>query len=85
MTVTGPLHEAQVDVTSEGSLTTITLARPEAINALTTPMVRAIDAALDDAEADDRVATVLIQGAGERGLCAGGDIAMFRSPSRWSP
>jgi enoyl-CoA hydratase len=70
---------APVEVVSDGALMTITLTRPEAINALTTPMVRAIDAALDDAEVDDRVAAVLIQGAGERGLCAGGDIAMFRS------
>jgi enoyl-CoA hydratase len=38
-------------------------------------MVTRIAAALDDWEHDDTVATVLLTGAGERGLCAGGDIA----------
>lgn len=61
-----------------GRLGTITLNRPEAINALTTAMVRAIAAALDRWEHDDAVGTILIEGAGPRGLCAGGDIVMFR-------
>ncbi|PPK66618.1 enoyl-CoA hydratase/isomerase family protein [Actinokineospora auranticolor] len=52
----------------------ITLNRPRAINALTHPMVVAIRAALDEWEHDDRVRLVLVDGAGERGLCAGGDI-----------
>lgn len=69
----------QVEIVRDGSLGLITLARPEAINALTTPMVRAIDAALREWEADGSIAAVLLQGAGERGFCAGGDIAMFRA------
>ena len=52
----------------------ITLNRPRALNALTLPMALAIDAALDDWERDDSVRLVLLDGAGERGLCAGGDI-----------
>ena len=58
----------------EGHLGHIILNRPQAINALTHPMVTAIANALDAWEHDDSVATVLITGAGERGLCAGGDI-----------
>jgi enoyl-CoA hydratase len=63
----------------EGRLGAITLNRPGAINALTTTMVRQIAAALDRWEGDEEVQTVLIEGAGDRGLCAGGDIVMFRS------
>jgi enoyl-CoA hydratase len=52
----------------------IILNRPKAINALTHAMVTRIAEALDAWEHDDTVATVLLTGAGERGLCAGGDI-----------
>jgi enoyl-CoA hydratase len=62
-----------------GRLGTITLNRPAAINALTTSMVRKIAATLDRWEHDETVATVLLEGAGDRGLCAGGDIVMFRA------
>ncbi|MGP3534283.1 enoyl-CoA hydratase/isomerase family protein [Microbacterium sp. RD1] len=65
------------DVLAErrGALGVLTLNRPRALNALTHDMVRALTAALAEWEHDDAVATVLITGAGERGLCAGGDIA----------
>jgi enoyl-CoA hydratase len=52
----------------------ITLSRPARLNALTLEMVQQIRAALDQWEADSGVEFVLIDGAGERGLCAGGDI-----------
>ena len=65
--------------TVEGRLGTIALDRPRAINALTTPMVRLIGEMLDRWEDDAAVEAVLIEGAGDRGLCAGGDIVMFRS------
>ncbi|MEV6522335.1 enoyl-CoA hydratase/isomerase family protein [Longispora sp. NPDC051575] len=57
-----------------GRLGRITLNRPRAINALTTEMVRTVQHALDLWAGSDRIRTVLITGAGERGLCAGGDI-----------
>lgn len=52
----------------------ITLNRPKALNALTHPMVQAIRSALGTWENDDRVAHVVIQAAGDRAFCAGGDI-----------
>jgi len=52
----------------------LTLNRPAAMNALTTGMVRKIDKALSDWETDPAVALVVMDGAGERGFCAGGDI-----------
>lgn len=64
----------EVLVDRRGALGHLTLNRPRAINALTHGMVKTIAHALDAWERDDDVATVLITGAGERGLCAGGDI-----------
>lgn len=66
--------EAPVLLSRHGSLGRITLNRPRAINALSRPMVDAIDAALHDWADDPAVRVVMIDGAGERGLCAGGDI-----------
>jgi enoyl-CoA hydratase len=58
----------------------IRLNRPKAINAVTLEMFRDIDKALDAFEADPAVAVILLEGAGERGLCAGGDIrALYES------
>ncbi|MEO6942196.1 MAG: enoyl-CoA hydratase/isomerase family protein, partial [Terrimesophilobacter sp.] len=57
-----------------GALGHILLNRPSVMNALTRGMVLTIARALDEWEYDDSVQTVLITGAGERGLCAGGDI-----------
>lgn len=58
----------------EGGVGYITLNRPKVRNALTTPMVKAITAHLDDWEGDPDVRMVLIRGAGDHGLCAGGDV-----------
>ena len=58
----------------------LTLNRPKAINSLNDVMVDAIAEALDAWENDDSVHTVLLTGAGERGLCAGGDVvALYHS------
>ncbi|MER7834790.1 enoyl-CoA hydratase/isomerase family protein [Streptomyces sp. NPDC096040] len=59
---------------TSGRTAHITLNRPRALNALTHAMVRSIDEALTAWEHDPTVETVVITGAGERGLCAGGDI-----------
>ena len=53
----------------------ITLNRPKALNALTWDMCSAIEAALDDWHDDPDVALIIIDGAGDRAFCAGGDIA----------
>lgn len=57
----------------------ITLNRPRALNALTHPMVQEIDAALVAWAADPAVRGVLIRGAGEKGLCAGGDVVSLHA------
>ncbi|MBS4752123.1 enoyl-CoA hydratase/isomerase family protein [Nocardioides sp. zg-ZUI104] len=71
--------EAPVLLRREGRAAYVVLNRPRAINALTHEMVRLISDALTQWADDDGVRTVVLTGAGERGLCAGGDIvAMWR-------
>ncbi len=65
---------SDVLVRVEGTLGRLTLNRPRALNALTLGMVQAIDAALACWADDPAIHAVLVDGAGERGLCAGGDI-----------
>ncbi|ABD88634.1 enoyl-CoA hydratase/isomerase family protein [Rhodopseudomonas palustris] len=77
-----PLNEPELLVRREGTAGVIRLNRPKAINALTLEMARGIDAALDVFAADPDVALVLLEGAGERGLCAGGDIRTLYNSAR---
>ncbi len=73
-------EDSEVRIARTGRIGRITLDRPKAINALTLPMLRAISRALEDWRNDDRVLVVVVDGAGERGLCAGGDIReIYRS------
>ena len=66
----------------EGAAGIIRLNRPKAINAVTLEMFRDVDKALDVFESDPAVAVVLLEGAGERGLCAGGDIRALWESSK---
>ncbi|MBN9084680.1 MAG: 3-hydroxyisobutyryl-CoA hydrolase [Rhizobiales bacterium 62-17] len=61
-------------VAQQGHIGRLTLNRPKALNALNRDMVREMSKALDAWRDDPAVVAVLVDGAGERGLCAGGDI-----------
>jgi enoyl-CoA hydratase len=69
-------------VTVENGVGLLTLNRPKAINSLTHPMVTAMSKILSDWEHDDGVRAVVVDGAGERGLCAGGDIVVIYHSAR---
>jgi enoyl-CoA hydratase len=72
--------DSEVIVRVEDGLGRLTLNRQAAINAITLTMVAQMQAALDDWRDDPSVRAVLLDGAGTRGLCAGGDIvAVYRS------
>jgi enoyl-CoA hydratase len=80
------LHEGDVIVRAERTLRRITLNRPKALNALTLDMAVTMTEFLRSWAADPDVGAVLIDGAGERGLCAGGDIrALYDAAKSKSP
>ncbi|HEY5817968.1 MAG TPA: enoyl-CoA hydratase/isomerase family protein [Mesorhizobium sp.] len=67
------MSDAPVTFSAKGTIGTITLNRPDKYNALDIPMLDALAAAIDAAEAADDVRVVLLRGEG-KGFCAGGDI-----------
>jgi 2-(1,2-epoxy-1,2-dihydrophenyl)acetyl-CoA isomerase len=62
----------------EGAVATITLNRPEALNALNAELARALAAAILAVEADEGVRCVVLRGAGGH-FMAGGDLKFFGS------
>jgi enoyl-CoA hydratase len=58
----------------ERNLGRVTLDRPKALNALTLDMVRGLTTALVDWADDPRISVIVLDGAGDRAFCAGGDI-----------
>jgi len=70
-------NEPEVLVRVEGRVGRLTLNRPKALHALTTAMCRTMIEALAAWRDDPGVALVMIDHAGARGFCAGGDIRML--------
>ncbi|MGZ8692924.1 MAG: enoyl-CoA hydratase-related protein [Gaiellaceae bacterium] len=70
---------AEVETTREGAVLTITLNRPDVLNAFNTEMHKALAAALKEARSPD-LRAVVITGAG-RGFCVGQDLTEFREAS----
>ena len=67
---------AEVETSRDGAVLTITLNRPDVLNAFDTAMSRALAAALREAR-DSEVRAVVLTGAG-RGFCVGQDLTEFR-------
>src|ERR687886_1964905 len=67
---------AEVETSRDGGVLTITLNRPEVLNAFNAAMHRALQAAFKEAR-DDEVRAVVVTGAG-RGFCVGQDLTEFR-------
>ena len=60
----------------------VTLNRPKAINSLNQNMVDRLREVLTAWEQDDAISAVVLSGAGERGLCAGGDVVAIYHSAR---
>ncbi|MBX4158965.1 enoyl-CoA hydratase/isomerase family protein, partial [Lactiplantibacillus plantarum] len=71
------MSEAELITRVENGVGRITLNRPKAIHALNRTMCETMIAALLAWRTDATVQSVLIDHAGERGFCAGGDIRMI--------
>jgi enoyl-CoA hydratase len=69
----------ELHISTTGHLGRITLDRPKAINALSLEMIEGITAALTGWQADPVIGAVLIEGAGEKGFCSGGDVRAARA------
>ncbi|MEQ9328915.1 MAG: enoyl-CoA hydratase/isomerase family protein [Rhodospirillales bacterium] len=67
-------EEAEILFGRQGAIATVTLNRPKALNSLTYEMLQRLGEKLDAWKADPDVAAVVIEGAGEKSFCAGGDI-----------
>lgn len=64
----------QIKLDIDGQIATITLHRPEKMNAFTRVMMREFIEAIDITDADDAVRAVIVTGHGERAFCAGADL-----------
>ena len=74
--------DSRIKLAFEGHIATITIARPEKLNALDYEMVLALERAAHLIETAKDIRAAIITGAGEKSFCAGGDIEAWSS---WSP
>jgi len=68
-----------VDLVTDDGIATITICRPEKLNALDYSTIERLQQALDASEADPGVRVVVLTGSGDRAFCAGADIAAIAS------
>jgi enoyl-CoA hydratase len=71
-------EEPTVLARREGAAGTLLMNRPKTLNALDGAMIRGFQAALDAWTTDPEVRLVVLQGAGGRAFCAGGDVRRLR-------
>ncbi|MEO5938969.1 MAG: crotonase/enoyl-CoA hydratase family protein [Sphingomonas sp.] len=80
----------QISTDLTDRILTITLDRPDAMNAFTAQMMHEMIAAFDRADADDEVRAVIVTGSGDRAFCAGADLSGgaatfdYANGPRWS-
>jgi enoyl-CoA hydratase/carnithine racemase len=65
----------------EGGAAWVTLARSDAMNALSGQVLRELGAAIDDLDHDEAVRAIVITGAGDKAFCAGADLKERRGMS----
>ena len=68
------MEYTQINYAVDDSIATITLQRPERMNAFTDVMMRELIDAFDRVDGDDDVRVVIVTGAGDRAFCAGADL-----------
>jgi enoyl-CoA hydratase/carnithine racemase len=82
----GFMEDRPVITSRNSKMLSITLNRSSAINSLNVEMIRLIQEALDNAESSSAVSLVLINGNGDKGFCAGGDVeAIYNAVKQGDP
>lgn len=79
------MTDAEILFTRKGLLGLVTLNRPKALNALTLGMIRRLHSQLRAWAADPEVKAVVVQGAGEKAFCAGGDVMKLYQTGKDAP
>ena len=77
--MSSPAPDQHLLVSLDGPVATITLNRPEKLNALTLPMLSTLDQALLAIDADADVRVVVIKGSGAKAFSAGADVVAWSS------
>ncbi|WP_160120838.1 enoyl-CoA hydratase/isomerase family protein [Rhodovarius lipocyclicus] len=72
------MSEAELIMKREGQAGTLLMNRPKALNALSLGMIREFQGALDAWKHDPAVKLVVLEGAGGKAFCAGGDVRAVR-------
>jgi enoyl-CoA hydratase/carnithine racemase len=73
----GDAEFTEIRLEKVDGVATITIARPQALNAYSTKSLRELAMAFTDASWDDTIAVVVLTGEGERAFCAGGDVKEY--------
>jgi enoyl-CoA hydratase/carnithine racemase len=73
------MNDAHILLDRDGTVATVTLNRPEKLNALTKPMWQRLGAAMRELSADDSLRCIVLRGAGGRAFAPGNDIAEFET------
>ena len=68
------MHKSELLSEIKGTIGWITLNRPKALNALSLPMIRQLAQLLKEWEINPSIKAVILQGAGDKAFCAGGDV-----------
>jgi enoyl-CoA hydratase len=69
--------DTRIRLVAAGHVATITLARPEKLNALDLEMIKALERAAHAIDAMPEIRAAIITGDGQKAFCAGGDVAAW--------
>ncbi|HET9780540.1 MAG TPA: enoyl-CoA hydratase-related protein [Candidatus Dormibacteraeota bacterium] len=72
-------HFDEILYRKDGWVATVTINRPEVYNAYSTHTLAEMIEAFKDASRDDRIAVLVLTGAGEKAFCTGGDVREYQS------
>ena len=68
------MTENRIEMARDGAIVTVTLNRPEKLNAVDPAMLRGLESVITSVEPDPDIRAIIISGAGKKAFCAGADI-----------